>query len=86
MCEVGLSGLFQCKKKICLHFLSWVAHIIDFFVCFNSRNKNSEGGKKPCLDAVEFRPFSSPEWKAQLSEERCQSVLFLLKCQYRQYL
>lgn len=49
--------------------------------------KIQRGEKKPHLDTIEFRSFSSPEWKLN-SQKSCvkQSVLFLLKCQYMQYL
>lgn len=89
MCEVGLSGLLQWEEKSCLHFLSRAVQIITsflLFVCFNSRNENSEGKKKKCLDTIEFRTFltrqqANPALRGAVSEH-----FVSFKCQYTQYL
>lgn len=79
MCEVGLSGLLQWEEKSCLHFLSRAVQIINsflLFVCFNSRNENSEGKKKSVWIQLNLG-LSSPDSKQTLlSEELCQSILF----------
>lgn len=61
------------------------AYSCGFFCLFVSiAEMKIQRGKKA---SFEFRSFSSPEWKPE-SQKSCvkQSVLFLLKCQYMQYL
>lgn len=78
-----LACLASSNEKIQLLTLSVLGYannsLFLLFVCFNSRNGNSEEEKSPCLDTVGFRNFSFPENKHDSAISDC---FFLLIFQY----